>query len=151
MVPRVGADSGNESWASSAGTRKSMQANRNRDTRPELAVRSAVHRRGIRFRVSVRPEPEFARTADLVLRKTRIAVFVDGCFWHGCRAHHTQPTTNSRFWADKIARNIERDADTTAYLRQAGWTVLRFWEHEDPEAVADQVQAAVESALDGSA
>ncbi|MDE0066484.1 MAG: hypothetical protein OXN44_06395 [Acidimicrobiaceae bacterium] len=84
-----------------------MQGNRNRDTKPELAVRSAVHRRGIRFRVSVRPQPELALTDDLVLRKARIAVFVDGCFWHGCPGHRTQPTTNSRFWADKIARNIK--------------------------------------------
>ena len=124
-----------------------MQGNRSRDTKPEMAVRSAVHRRGIRFRVSARPQPELARTADLVLRKTRIAVFVDGCYWHGCLDHHTQPATNSEYWANKIARNIERDGETTAYLRQAGWTVLRFWEHEDPEVVADQVQTAVQSAL----
>ena len=110
-----------------------MQGNRSRDTKPELAVRSAVHRRGIRFRVSVRPQPEFARTADLVLRKTRIAVFVDGCFWHGCPDHHTQPATNSRFWADKIARNIERDTETTAYLRRTGWTVLRFGSTRTPK------------------
>ena len=124
-----------------------MQGNRSRDTKPEMAVRSAVHRRGIRFRVSARPQPELARTADLVLRKTRIAVFVDGCFWHGCPDHHTQPATNSRYWADKIARNVERDGETTEYLQRAGWTVLRFWEHEDPEAVADQVHQAVQSAL----
>ena len=143
----MGADSGNESWASSPATRKSMQGNRSRDTKPEMAVRSAVHRRGIRFRVSARPQPEIARTADLVLRKTRIAVFVDGCYWHGCPDHHTQPATNAQYWADKIARNVERDSETTAYLQQAGWTVLRFWEHEDPEAVADRVQKAVQSAL----
>ena len=124
-----------------------MQGNRGRDTKPELAVRSAVHRRGIRFRVSARPQPELERTADLVLRKTRIAVFVDGCFWHGCPDHGTRPATNSQYWDDKIARNIERDAETTTYLRQAGWTVLRFWEHEDPEAVADRVQESVRAAL----
>ena len=93
-----------------------MQNNRSRDTKPEMAVRSAVHRRGIRYRVAVRPQPELARTADLVLRKSRIAVFVDGCFWHGCPDHHTQPATNSRYWADKIARNAKRDIETTAYL-----------------------------------
>ena len=145
----VGADSGNESWASSPATRKSMQGNRSRDTKPEMAVRSAVHRRGIRFRVSARSQPELTRTADLVLRKTRIAVFVDGCYWHGCPDHHTQPATNSQYWADKIARNIESDSETTAYLQRAGWTVLRFWEHEDPEAVADQVQEAVQSSRTG--
>lgn len=124
-----------------------MQGNRSRDTKPELAVRSAVHRRGIRFRVSARPLPELARTADLVLRKTRIAVFVDGCYWHGCPEHHTQPATNSEYWATKIARNVERDADTTDRLQEAGWTVLRFWEHEDPESVADRVQEKVQAVL----
>ena len=124
-----------------------MQGNRSRDTKPELAVRSAVHRRGIRFRVSARPLPELARTADLVLRKTRIAVFVDGCYWHGCPEHHTQPATNSEYWAAKIARNVERDADTTDRLQAAGWTVLRFWEHEDPESVADRVQEKVQAVL----
>ncbi len=127
-----------------------MQGNRSRDTKPELAVRSAVHRRGIRFRVSVRPQPELPRTADLVLRKSRIAVFVDGCYWHSCPEHHTQPVTNSEFWADKIARNVERDAETTTYLQQAGWTVLRFWEHEDPESVADRVQESVRSSAEGT-
>ena len=139
--------SGSGSWASSPGTRKSMQGNRSRDTKPELAVRSAVHRRGLRFRVSVRPLPELPRTADLVLRKSRVAVFVDGCYWHGCPEHRTQPATNAEYWADKITRNIERDAETTDYLQQAGWTVLRFWEHEDPESVADRVQESVRAAL----
>ena len=113
-------------------------------------MRSAVHRRGIRFRVSVRPQPELPRTADLVLRKSRIAVFVDGCYWHGCPEHHTQPATNSEFWADKIARNVERDAETTTYLQQAGWTVLRFWEHEDPESVADRVEESVRASAEGT-
>ena len=126
-----------------------MQGNRSRDTKPELAVRSAVHRRGIRFRVAARPQPELPRTADLVLRKSRIAVFVDGCYWHGCPEHHTQPSTNSEYWADKIARNIERDTETTDYLQKAGWTVLRFWEHQDAESVADCVQRAVQFALGG--
>ena len=143
--------SGSASWASSPGNRKSMQGNRSRDTKPELAVRSAVHRRGIRFRVSVRPQPELPRTADLVLRKSRIAVFVDGCFWHGCPEHHSQPATNSEYWADKIVRNVERDAETTTYLQQAEWTVLRFWEHEDPESVADRVQEAVSASTEGTA
>lgn len=74
-------------------------------------------------------------------------MFVDGCYWHGCPDHYTQPATNRKYWADKIARNIERDAETTAYLQQAGWTVLRFWEHEDAESVADRVQESVRSAL----
>ena len=147
MVRGVAGGSGSGSWASSPATRKSMQGNRSRDTKPELAVRSAVHRRGIRFRVAARPQRELPRTADLVLRKSRVAVFVDGCYWHGCPEHHTQPATNSEYWADKIAGNVARDAETTEYLQQAGWTVLRFWEHEDPESVADRVQESVQSAL----
>ena len=149
MVRGVAGSSGSGSWASSPATRKSMQGNRSRDTKPELAVRSAVHRRGIRFRVAARPQRELPRTADLVLRKSRVAVFVDGCYWHGCPEHHTQPATNSEYWADKIAGNVARDAETTEYLQQAGWTVLRFWEHEDPEAVADRVQQTVRAALQG--
>ncbi len=147
MVRHMAGGSGSGSWASSPATRKSMQGNRSRDTKPELAVRSAVHRRGIRFRVAARPQPEIPRTADMVLRKTRIAVFVDGCYWHGCPEHHTQPATNSEYWAAKIAGNIERDAETSHYLEQAGWTVLRFWEHEDPETVADRVQDRVRANL----
>ena len=74
-------------------------------------------------------------------------MFVDGCYWHGCPEHHTQPATNAQYWADKITRNIERDAETTDCLRRAGWTVLRYWEHEDPESVADHVQESVRAAL----
>ena len=138
-------DSESGSWASSPATRKSMKANRSRDTKPELAVRSAVHRRGLRFRVAARPLADLRRTADMVFRKARIAVFVDGCFWHGCPEHHTQPNTNRGYWASKISDNIARDADTNARLEAAGWTVLRFWEHEDPEAVADIVQERLRS------
>ncbi len=124
-----------------------MQGNRSRDTKPERAVRSAVHRRGLRYRVAARPLPELRRTADLVFRKAKIAVFVDGCYWHGCPEHHTQPATNHRYWSDKITGNVARDQDTTARLAEAGWTVLRFWEHEDPETVADAVEQSVRSAL----
>ena len=74
-------------------------------------------------------------------------MFVDGCYWHGCPEHHTQPATNHEYWAKKITRNIERDAETTDHLQRAGWTVLRFWEHEDPELVADRVQESVRAAL----
>ena len=123
-----------------------MQANRSRDTKPELAVRSAVHRRGLRYRVAVRPQPELRRTADLVFRKTKIAVFIDGCFWHGCPDHHTQPTANREYWSAKISGNIKRDKETNLYLKKSGWTVLRFWEHEDPETVADQVERSVRAA-----
>ena len=76
---------------------------------------------------------------------------MDGCYWHGCPEHHTQSAANAEYWAGKIARDIARDAETTDYLQKAGWTVLRFWEHEDPEAVADRVQESVRAALSGHA
>ena len=132
-----------DSWASSQATRKSMQANRSRDTKPELAARSAVHSRGLRYRVDARPLPELRRKADMVFRKDKIAVFLDGCFWHGCPEHHTQPATNPEYWSAKIAGNMERDKDTNARLEEAGWTVLRFWEHDNPEIVAEVVERRV--------
>ena len=127
------------SWASSDGTRRSMLANRGRDTAPELRIRSLVHRSGLRFRVDARPLPLLRRTADLVFRPVEVAVFVDGCYWHGCPEHFVQPKTNSEFWKEKIGRNIERDRDTDSILRDAGWTVIRIWEHEEPEAAAAEI------------
>lgn len=131
------------SWASSAETRNKMLANRSRDTKPELLVRSLVHRRGLRYRTSSRPLPELRRTADLVFRKVRVAVFIDGCYWHGCPDHYRQPKTNSSYWSDKIATNTERDRDTDARLSAAGWRPMRFWEHEDPESVANAIESEV--------
>lgn len=135
-----------ESWASSAAVRRVMQANRGRDTAPEWAVRRAVHARGLRYRVSARPEPALRRTADLVFTRARVAVFVDGCFWHGCPEHRTHPKTNADYWSSKIEGNIARDLDTTAQLEAAGWTVLRFWQHQDPYAVAARIEESVRSA-----
>jgi DNA mismatch endonuclease, patch repair protein len=120
-----------------------MQANRGRDTGPELAVRRRVHARGLRYRVD-HPLPfDRRRRADIAFTRAKVAVFIDGCFWHGCPDHGTTPRTNSRFWSEKIARNRVRDAQTTERLCSAGWTVLRFWEHEDPATVALQVERAV--------
>ncbi|MFG1701317.1 very short patch repair endonuclease [Nonomuraea sp. NPDC049309] len=131
--------------ASSEGVRKSMQSNRGRNTGPELALRRAVHALGLRYRVSVRPLPAIRRTADLVFTKAKVAVFMDGCFWHGCPEHHTKAATNAEYWAEKVRRNRERDAETDRLLREAGWTVVRIWEHEDPipaaRLVAETVQA----------
>jgi DNA mismatch endonuclease, patch repair protein len=131
------------SWASSAGTRRSMQANKGRDTRPELAVRSAVHALGLRYRVSTRPIPTLRRTADLVFTRAKVAVFVDGCFWHGCAEHHSVAKTNAGYWADKVRNNKRRDVETDAALTVAGWLAVRAWEHEPPTAVAERIQAAV--------
>ena len=132
-----------ESWASSPASRKVMQGNRSRDTSPELAVRRRLHAAGLRFRVAHRPEPGLNRTADIVFTKQRIAVFIDGCYWHACPKHRTVARTNASYWSEKLARNVARDADTTSQLQDAGWTVLRFWEHEDPETVATAVAVAV--------
>ncbi|WP_281374178.1 very short patch repair endonuclease [Micromonospora jinlongensis] len=127
------------SWASSDATRASMKANKSRDTKPELKLRSAVHGLGLRFRVNYRPLPSLRRTADLVFTRARVAVFLDGCYWHGCPEHFTLSRTNSFFWASKIAANKARDENTTTALRSAGWRVIRVWEHEDPFIAAEQI------------
>ncbi|CAN7328459.1 very short patch repair endonuclease [Mycolicibacterium frederiksbergense] len=134
-----------ESWASSAGVRRSMQSNKGRDTKPEMALRSAVHRLGLRYRVGVRPIRELRRTADLVFVREKVAVFLDGCFWHGCPQHHTVSVTNSQFWQDKVAGNRTRDQDTDARLRAAGWQSVRIWEHENPDEAARKVRDLVEA------
>ncbi|MDQ4503897.1 very short patch repair endonuclease [Sinomonas sp. ASV322] len=131
------------SWASTPAIRKTMQGNRSRDTAPELLVRRAVHAMGLRYRVAFRPEPELRRTADLVFTRARIAVFIDGCYWHGCPEHYIEPKRNVDYWRPKIARNRERDEQTTAALASHGWLVLRFWSHEDPATVARTIRAAV--------
>lgn len=120
-----------------------MQANRGRDTKPELALRSAVHALGLRYRVSARPLPGLRRTADLVFIKARVAVFLDGCFWHGCPEHHTVATANARFWAAKVDSNIARDRDTDRRLEEAGWLSIRVWEHEDLDQAALRIENAV--------
>lgn len=143
------------SWASSAATRASMVANRRRDTKPELAVRRLVHASGLRYRVDYAPLPTNKRSrADLVFTRVKVAVFIDGCFWHGCPQHHTFPATHADYWRSKVQGNRARDARTDAALREAGWTVLRFWEHEDPVAVAGRIvgdRAAITPAVDGGA
>jgi DNA mismatch endonuclease (patch repair protein) len=122
-----------------------MQANRGRDTKPELALRRAVHALGLRYRVSVRPLPAIRRTADMVFTRAKVAVFLDGCFWHGCPKHHTKATTNAEYWAVKVQRNRERDAETDQILTEAGWTVVRVWEHEDISDAAIRVAAIVKA------
>jgi len=143
---RVTRDRGT-SWATSPAVRRVMQGNKSRDTKPEVAVRCAVHAMGMRYRVAERPVAGLRRTADLVFSRARIAVFVDGCFWHGCPAHHSPPKSNADYWAAKIATNKARDAHTTASLEEAGWTVMRFWSHEEPRGVAAQIAAEVRCRL----
>lgn len=127
------------SWASSAARRRNMQAIKSRDTKPEQLVRRLVHARGLRYRVAAKPLPDLRRTADLVFRPAKLAVFIDGCYWHGCPDHYVPPKTNSGYWSEKVTRNVVRDRDTDSRLREAGWTVLRFWEHDSPEASASQI------------
>jgi DNA mismatch endonuclease (patch repair protein) len=120
-----------------------MQSNRSRDTKPELALRSAVHALGLRYRVSAKPLAGLRRTADLVFPTAKVAVFLDGCFWHGCPEHHTVASANAKFWADKVSGNRARDRDTDARLDAEGWVSVRVWEHEDPVAAARRVEDVV--------
>ncbi|MFE0000619.1 very short patch repair endonuclease [[Kitasatospora] papulosa] len=131
------------SWASSSATRSVMRGNRGRDTAPELRIRSLLHQEGLRYRVSARPLPGVRRTADLVFSRARVAVFVDGCFWHGCADHCRPARTNSDFWRTKIEGNRARDAQTDQILADAGWRAIRIWEHEDPVRAARRIAAAV--------
>lgn len=120
-----------------------MQSNKSRDTKPELALRSAVHRLGLRYRVDTRPLTTMRRRADLVFTRAKVAVFLDGCFWHGCPVHHTKAAANATFWADKVTTNRARDRDTDARLAEAGWVSVRVWEHEDPVEAAARVRDVV--------
>ncbi|XVV10950.1 very short patch repair endonuclease [Actinoplanes sp. CA-131856] len=132
--------------ATSPAVRRVMQGNRRRDTRPELAIRRAAHRRGLRYRVDARPVAGRARRADMVFPRLQVAVFVDGCFWHGCPDHYRPTRSNRDYWHSKIARNVARDRETDEWLRSAGWTVVRVWEHEVPDEAVDRL-IAVKSAL----
>lgn len=117
-----------------------MRANRRRDTTPELLVRKALHADGLRYRVDYAPMGG-RRRADIVFTRRRIAVFIDGCFWHSCPLHGTQPRRNANYWEPKLRGNVERDRDTDARLIAAGWRVLRFWEHEDPLGVVQAIES----------
>jgi DNA mismatch endonuclease (patch repair protein) len=120
-----------------------MQAQARRDTACELALRRELHARGLRFRVNTRPLAGVRRQADVVFSARRVAVFVDGCFWHGCREHRERVKTNGRWWAAKLARNVRRDRQTNAILGTWGWTVVRVWEHADPTLAAALVDRLV--------
>ncbi len=122
---------------------------RSRDTAPELALRSAVHRLGLRYRVAARPVASVRRTADLVFSRARVAVFLDGCYWHRCPDHYVPPSTNPGYWHTKIDGNAARDRDTDARLAGAGWAVVRVWEHEDSDEAAARVRSAVLARLTG--
>lgn len=126
-----------------------MSRQRSKDTAPELALRRALHARGLRYFVHRRPLPNLRRTADIVFPRQRVAAFVDGCFWHGCEAHGNMPRPNPWYWPDKILRNRERDHDTDKKLIAAGWRVIRAWEHEDVGDVANRTEKILKAPLTG--
>lgn len=124
-------------------TSRRMSRVRRRDTQPEVSLRSLVHRLGIRYAIDVRPLDKLGRTADVVFRSAKVAVFVDGCFWHGCPLHATWPKHNKSWWRAKILRNRSRDRETDHALTGHGWISIRVWEHEDPRPVATRLARIV--------
>lgn len=120
-----------------------------RDTKPELELRRALHARGLRFRVDRAVLPDRRRRVDIVFGPTRVAVLVDGCFWHGCPEHGTSPASNAAYWREKIDTNRRRDRNTDDRLSAAGWAVVRVWEHEDPVAAADRIERVVSARRQG--
>lgn len=124
-----------------------MQGTRRRDTAAEVAVRRLLHVRGLRYRIDRRVLPDLPRRADLVFVTARVAVFVDGCFWHSCPRHRTIPKANRTWWLEKLARNRRRDRETDRRLRDAGWRVERVWEHEEPATAAARIAKAVRARL----
>jgi DNA mismatch endonuclease, patch repair protein len=129
--------------SSSAEMSRRMGAVRKRDNGPEMAVRRLLHAAGLRYRVAWPVPGQRRRTIDIAFTRVRLAVFIDGCFWHGCPLHATSPKANAAWWAEKISTNRARDVDVTAQLEEIGWTVRRFWEHEVPGDVVTRIIAAL--------
>jgi DNA mismatch endonuclease, patch repair protein len=125
--------------ASSLLIRDRMRAQRTRDTEAERALRSALFRRGLRFRVNQKLPGLSRKTFDVIFPRQKVAVLVDGCFWHACPIHATWPKANAEWWKNKIEENQRRDLATNEALNAAGWTVVRVWEHVDAEVAAEQV------------
>lgn len=114
--------------------RELMGRIRGRDTRPEMLLRQFVWALGLRYRLQHR----IGRTRpDMAFIGAKLAVFVDGCFWHGCPLHSTKPKNNREFWEQKLRRNVARDAEQNQWLKSQGWRVLRIWEHEIDTSPAD--------------
>jgi DNA mismatch endonuclease (patch repair protein) len=130
--------------ASSAAARRVMQGNRDRDTRPELALRRELHRRGLRYRTQLPPVKGLRYRPDIVFTRARVVVEVMGCLWHRCPICQIRtPRTNSAYWTAKLDRNVARDARNAAALNSAGWTLLIVWEHENVASAADRVESAI--------
>ncbi len=133
-----------EPFASSPAIHNKMSTLPRKDTAPELALRRELHRRGLRYFVHRRPLPELRRTADIVFPRAKVAVFVDGCFWHGCPEHGRRVhRTNGWYWPGKVETNRQRDADSNIQLNNNGWKSIRVWEHEPVEEAAELIQAEV--------
>lgn len=130
--------------ALSEGLSARMSRASRRDTAPELALRRELHRRGRRYRVVMRVPGRNRRTIDIAFTRARLAVFVDGCFWHGCPEHGRVPTHNNSWWITKLAANQGRDRDTDEHLASEGWAVLRIWEHVFAVEAANQVEAVLD-------
>ena len=124
-----------------------MSAQLTKDTAPELAIRKLLHTAGLRYRVNHLVLPKLRRRADIAFTRRKVAVFVDGCFWHGCADHGTQPKTNAEWWSEKLAKNVTRDRETDRLLGEAGWIVLRIWEHEDLEEASKRIIMALQIGL----
>ncbi len=120
-----------------------MQRQARRDTKPELALRRELWRRGLRYRVDTVPIAALRRRADMCFSRARLVVYVDGCYWHSCPDHATVPKANRDWWVAKLQANVQRDRDTDSRLRTAGWEVVRVWEHETIADAADRVEVAV--------
>ncbi len=134
---------GPDPTASSAAVSARMRKQRRSDTVPELALRRLLHARGYRCRL-VWPVPgRSRRSIDIAFPGRRIAVFVDGCFWHSCPEHATRPRANSAWWSRKLERNVQRDRETDSLLTAEGWIVVRIWEHERPQDALARVQDAL--------
>nr|WP_163185613.1 very short patch repair endonuclease [Cellulosimicrobium sp. SL-1] len=118
-----------------------MSVAKRRDTAPEVALRRELHARGMRYRVAYPVPGQRRRTIDVAFTRAKVAVFVDGCFWHGCPEHGMMPRSNGDWWKTKLAANQARDRDTDRLLRELGWTVVRVWEHEPPLVASDRVEA----------
>lgn len=139
---------GTAATGTTPGRRRNMQAIRRTDTKPEVRLRSALHRAGLRFRKDMRLDLPGARVRpDIVFTRAKVAVFVDGCFWHSCPEHGHQPSQNVGYWAPKLQRTINRDNRDTSYLTDAGWAVLRIWEHVPVDVAVAQIVECIRGYL----
>ena len=129
--------------ASSPRVRHLMKSVRQTGTKPENHIHEELLRRGLQLQTSTRPISEIRLTADFVFPSEKLSVFIDGCFWHGCPDHFKLPLTNRDWWEEKVSETVRRDRRQTAKLNDAGWSVVRIWEHETPSAAVDKIIAAL--------